>query len=56
MPWRSPCPDVSGARRPPGTRATGASACPTGSCNGNTYPQVYDAVGRYMFIGLKADF
>jgi iron complex outermembrane receptor protein len=34
----------------------GASACPTGSCNGNTYPQVYDAVGRYMFIGLKADF
>jgi len=34
----------------------GGSACPTGPCNGNTYAQVYDAVGRYMFIGLKADF
>ena len=34
----------------------GGSACPTGPCNGNTYSQVYDAVGRYMFIGLKADF
>jgi excinuclease ABC subunit B len=28
----------------------------TGSCNGNTYSQVYDAAGRYLFIGLKADF
>ena len=34
----------------------GSSNCPTGSCNGNTYPQVYDAVGRFMFVGLKADF
>jgi outer membrane receptor protein involved in Fe transport len=34
----------------------GGSACPTGSCNGNTYSQVYDAAGRYLFIGLKADF
>jgi iron complex outermembrane recepter protein len=24
--------------------------------NGNTYPQVYDTLGRYMFINLKADF
>ena len=34
----------------------GGSACPTGPCNGNTYAQVYDAAGRYLFIGLKADF
>ena len=34
----------------------GGSACPTGPCNGNTYSQVYDAAGRYLFIGLKADF
>lgn len=24
--------------------------------NGNTYPQIYDALGRYAFIGLTADF
>jgi outer membrane receptor protein involved in Fe transport len=35
---------------------TGSSNCPTGPCNGNTWPQVYDAFGRYMFIGLTADF
>ena len=27
-----------------------------GSFNGNTYPQVYDSVGRYLFVGLSADF
>ncbi|HZZ31081.1 MAG TPA: TonB-dependent receptor [Phenylobacterium sp.] len=34
----------------------GASNCPVGACNGGTYPQVYDALGRYMFVGLTADF
>ncbi len=34
----------------------GSSNCPTGPCNGNTWPQVYDAFGRYIFIGLTADF
>lgn len=24
--------------------------------NGNTYPQVYDALGQYVFMGLTADF
>jgi len=24
--------------------------------NGNTFPQVYDALGRYLFMGLTADF
>ncbi|HYE48888.1 MAG TPA: TonB-dependent receptor, partial [Azospirillaceae bacterium] len=24
--------------------------------NGNTYPQVYDALGRYVFIGARAEF
>ncbi|MFN3583317.1 TonB-dependent receptor plug domain-containing protein [Phenylobacterium sp.] len=32
------------------------SNCPTGPCNGNTYPQTYDAIGRYLFVGLRADF
>jgi len=32
------------------------SACPTGPCNGNTYPAVYDALGRYIFAGVTLDF
>jgi len=35
---------------------TGASNCPVGPCNGNTWPQLYDSFGRYAFIGLTADF
>jgi len=34
----------------------GASNCPAGACNGGTFPQVYDALGRYVFVGLSADF
>jgi outer membrane receptor protein involved in Fe transport len=34
----------------------GSSNCPTGPCNGNTWPQVYDTFGRYIFLGLTADF
>ena len=32
----------------------GISAPPFG--NGNTYPQVYDPLGRVFFLGLTADF
>jgi iron complex outermembrane receptor protein len=34
----------------------GASNCPSGPCNGNTFPQLYDALGRYFFVGVTADF
>ena len=34
----------------------GQSTCPAVFCNGNTFPQVYDALGRYVFVGLTADF
>lgn len=30
--------------------------CPTGPCNGNTYPATYDALGRYFFAGVTLDF
>ncbi|WP_293377531.1 TonB-dependent siderophore receptor [Phenylobacterium sp.] len=30
--------------------------CPGTTCNGNTFPQVYDALGRFFFVGLTADF
>jgi iron complex outermembrane receptor protein len=35
---------------------TGQSNCPAGACNGNTFPVTYDALGRYIFVGLTADF
>ena len=34
----------------------GQSTCPAVFCNGNTFPQVYDTLGRFVFIGLTADF
>ncbi|MCI3131033.1 TonB-dependent receptor domain-containing protein [Phenylobacterium aquaticum] len=34
----------------------GSSNCPTGSCNGNTYAQMYDTLGRYIFVGVSAGF
>ena len=35
---------------------TGANNCPTGACNQNVYAQVYDTLGRYVFVGLTANF
>ena len=40
-------------RDPP---SVGSSNCPGVVCNGGTFPQVYDALGRYVFVGLTADF
>jgi outer membrane receptor protein involved in Fe transport len=34
----------------------GSPACPAGPCNGNTFSQVYDALGRYVFAGVTLDF
>jgi iron complex outermembrane receptor protein len=34
----------------------GSSNCPSGPCNGNTWPQMYDALGRFLFIGATLDF
>ena len=30
--------------------------CPTGPCNGNTYPATWDALGRYLYAGITLDF
>jgi outer membrane receptor protein involved in Fe transport len=30
--------------------------CVATFCNGNTFPQIYDTLGRFAFIGLTADF
>ena len=35
---------------------TGQDNCPAGPCNGNTWAQVYDALGRYIFAGVTLDF
>lgn len=34
----------------------GQFSCPSVLCNGNTFPQVYDTLGRYIFVGITADF
>jgi outer membrane receptor protein involved in Fe transport len=34
----------------------GSQVCPAGPCNGNTWAQVYDALGRYVFAGVTLDF
>ncbi|PSJ41773.1 TonB-dependent receptor domain-containing protein [Allosphingosinicella deserti] len=35
---------------------TGSNLCPTGPCNGNTYPATYEALGRYIYAGITLDF
>ncbi len=40
-------------RTPP---IVGNPACPAGACNGNTFAQVYDSVGRYIYAGVSLDF
>jgi outer membrane receptor protein involved in Fe transport len=35
---------------------SGSNLCPTGPCNGNTYPATYDALGRYIYAGITLDF
>ena len=32
------------------------SACPTGVCNGNTYPGTYDALGRFLYVSGSVKF
>jgi outer membrane receptor protein involved in Fe transport len=44
-------PPLVSSGRSNGTR----NQCPTGPCNGNTYPAVYDALGRYVFLGVSLD-
>ena len=47
-------------REPPIIGSNGAStvinACPGVVCSGNTFPNVYDAMGRYIFAGVTLDF
>jgi outer membrane receptor protein involved in Fe transport len=34
----------------------GSNSCPTGPCNGNTYPGTWDALGRYIYAGVTLNF
>jgi outer membrane receptor protein involved in Fe transport len=34
----------------------GSSTCPTGPCNGNTWPVIYDVAGRFVYAMVTADF
>jgi outer membrane receptor protein involved in Fe transport len=35
---------------------TGSQSCPAGICNGNTFAQTYDTMGRYLYVGVTLDF
>jgi outer membrane receptor protein involved in Fe transport len=39
-----------------GNASGGGSDCPTGPCNGNTWPATWDALGRYIYAGVTLDF
>jgi outer membrane receptor protein involved in Fe transport len=43
-------------KSPPVIHSGGVSDCPTGPCNGNTWAQVYDALGRQVFATVTVDF
>ena len=43
-------------KSPPIIHSGGVSDCPTGPCNGNTWAQVYDALGRQVFATVTVDF
>jgi outer membrane receptor protein involved in Fe transport len=43
-------------KSPPITGSGARSACPSGPCNGNSWAQVYDPLGRYLFAGVTLDF
>jgi iron complex outermembrane receptor protein len=43
-------------KAPPIIPSGGVNDCPTGPCNGNTWAQVYDALGRQVFATLTVDF
>jgi iron complex outermembrane receptor protein len=38
--------------RSPPIVTSGNAACLVGTCNGNTYPQLYDPLGRYVFASV----
>jgi iron complex outermembrane recepter protein len=43
-------------KSPPLIPSGGVTDCPAGPCNGNTWAQVYDALGRQVFASLTIDF
>ncbi len=34
----------------------GSNLCPSGPCNGNTYPGTWDALGRFVYAGATVNF
>jgi outer membrane receptor protein involved in Fe transport len=43
-------------KSPPIIPSGGLTDCPAGPCNGNTFAQMYDALGRQVFAAVTVDF
>ncbi|MDE2450056.1 MAG: TonB-dependent receptor [Gammaproteobacteria bacterium] len=43
-------------KNPPLVPSGAFSACPTTGCNDNTWPGMYDTLGRYIFLHVEAKF
>ena len=43
-------------KTPPIIPSGGVVDCPAGPCNGNTWAQVYDSLGRQVFATVTIDF
>jgi outer membrane receptor protein involved in Fe transport len=43
-------------KSPPLVPSGGLTDCPAGPCNGNTFAQMYDSLGRQVFASVTVDF
>ena len=54
--WRLGATNLLDKQPPLVTSSATNSACASVTCNGNTYPGTYDALGRYVFTGVTFNF
>lgn len=48
--------DIQPPLVPSAANANSLNGCASVQCNGNTYPGTYDALGRYIYLGMTLDF
>ena len=48
--------DIQPPLVPSAANSSSLNGCASVVCNGNTYPGTYDALGRYIYLGMTLDF